>query len=578
MKFLNIILFILPIIHISWLYNIFSLPKIVFLSLALILFTGYLVITNKQTQNYSINKEKIIFISLLSLFILSLSVSLIFSPDSYTSFYGNIQRYYWFISYVFIFIFLIYFTLFSEKKDYNTICKYIVYAGTISAIIGILYYLWWIHYEWRNIWTIWQYNVNGIYLLIPLFLSLYFAFSQKNKKFYIFSIFILIWIILTKSRIAYWLSFLGIFYIIYLFFPWFSYKKKVISIIAWIIFTVILWILSFERLQNTDANNASIQSREILYTYGINSIKDSSIWAILFWNGLESQHILLQKQIQPELYLYEKAWHIPDRAHNIIIDWLIEYGIVWCTLFLIITLIFPIIIFLKKPEKNHKDKIIIFIIISLFIWNFFWFNYPLILIINCVLTLYFINSHSHQRIQKNNYFFLVNIICFIIVFVLSTIFTKETVLNYQITQVKEKKQIENIISSDNNFIKLELLKQNYSQEINQKIINDLEKTNNPLFLEFVLSYYLNQKIQNTEKILSTSKKLYKNHPYNITAILVLKQYCKIQNSLDCVTAKENELNKLFSADFFASNWDKNSFKNRKIQQLLEYYWLNQIPK
>jgi len=568
-------LLLFPLIHISWLYNLFSLPKIFFLSLALIFILLLIIINNKI--KIKVSKIHIYFYLWILLFLLILFIWLLNSPDLYVSLNGSIDRYYWLYSYIIVFIYILLILFNSNNKDIIQYLKIISIGGFIVALIWIIFYIFWIDYEHRNISTIWQYNVLWIYLIPPLLLSLYFFINNKIKKYLLFSIIILFSIILTKSRIALWISILSLIYIFFIYYGNLKIKYKIIPLLSiGILFIIILWLYS-DRLKLNDSNLASIDSRKILYSYSFDIIKESNYNKLFFWNSLESQKILIYKKIKPELYLFEKVWDIPDRAHNIILDWLIEYWILWFIMFIFLTLLIPIYLFILSKNKTFLDKIILLCIITIFIWNLVWFNYPIILIINLIFSIYFIIKYS--KLDKNKKYInikLLFLLFLLIVTFISYSFYKEILLNYKIKNLDNNEYISDILKSNNNYFKINLLLYSLDtnkNELSNKIIDMLYNTNNPLFLEYILSYYLSPNNQDLKKLNYISNKLLNIDKYNITAMLVKSEICYLNKDINCYKEVNDNLIELLPNIIKNDYNTLTRFQLIKKKKFLKYYWI-----
>ncbi len=572
------IFLIFPLIHFFWIYNVFSLPKILFLSIGVFLLCCLSIISFFQNKNHKLPKMSIYLFSGLVIFILFLVVWLLNSQNIYSSLYWTIDRYFWLFSYITIFIYFFFLALHIEKKHIIDYFKIIALSWFIASLFWIIYSLAWINYEWRIIGTIGQYNIFWLYLLTPLLLSLYIFFEKNIKKYLIYAIIIFIAILLTKSRVSFALAFIWLIFVSYLYYTKIQGIKRYILIISIIIITIFSWVFYYNRLKINQENIWSIKSRIMLFDYWLNTIKDSNISSLIFWNWIESQRDLLIKYLKPDIYLYEKVWFLPDKVHNLVIDSIIEYWFLGTFIYLAIFLFFPFILFYQKKNKDKIDKIIIFIILSIFIWNLVGFNYPIILFINLFFVLYF--TLDDDKIWLNKVLLKSIVVVFTCLSLFISIwYAKELDLNYKVNWFQNNLDYQKtIINSKNEEIKqkifLELFKTN--NYIIEWLLKDFEKSNDQLSLHYALFYYVNSENKDFKKIKEITNNLLLVYPYNIYWLKILSDICYYENNYDCF---RNSNNKIFSSIpkiMYQSNYKLTNFEIRKKTALLDFMWINDL--
>lgn len=560
-----------PLIHYFWIYNIFSLPKVIFLWVAILLIIFFWF---KKINKISLSKNQIIFYLFWIFFIILLLFWLLNSNDIYSSFYGTIDRYFWFITYFLVFTYIFLLDIFSDKKDFNTYLKLILVSWFLVSVFWVLYYFFWLHYESRIIATIWQYNVLWVYLISSLILSLYFFIKEKHKKYLFFFFVIFIAIFLTKSRVAFLLSFLWILWVVFLLFKSFSKKIKIIILLSVSLFLLLFSILNYNRLSINEENISSLKSRAIMLDYWVSAIKDMNLKEIIFWYWLESQKDILLKYISSKIYEYEKVWELPDRVHNFLLDSIIEYWFFWSFLFIFLTLIFPIILFFKLKNKTDLDRIIIFLIILIFLWNLVWFNHFCILFLNLFFVIYLL--------KDNQGIFKINKILLVFLWFITSIFLlflwKELILNYKILHFENNiKNQEFILNSKNEIFKQKLFMyflQNQDRSLFQ-LLEEFKKSNNHLSLNYALFYYVNNN-KDISIIKEITTKLLQIYPNNNYALNILKDLCFFEKDKKCFEETHKKIFDSFPKILFLDDEKLNDFQKRKKYKLFEFLGVKNI--
>ena len=292
------------------------------------------------------------------------------------------------------FIFFIVFLIYKHWKQFlyiNTkeLIKLFLISSSISLLFSILIkfrlweekllafwyinyvsdwtYNWWIPiYHWlenswiRRFWWIFDWPNQMAFFLI-LYTSLLLQFIKKKLEYYVILIIILLsWLmIMTYSRSALlWIfSWIWILFILNLKYIYKNYKKQLVSLLTiFFILSASLWIIFSDKLYNiflrTSSTKGHFDRMEIWY----NRFLSEPMWAWLAeaWPGY--RNIYKDKQTKAaEQYYIPESWFIQQ---------LIEWWIIYFTLFILILLNI-----LLKLNKNSKALFVWFI--AILIMNIF---------------------------------------------------------------------------------------------------------------------------------------------------------------------------------------------------------------
>lgn len=282
------------------------------------------------------------------LLIVFLVLSIIWSQNPQQSFFGSYYRndglLNWF-SY-FIFALLLSFYLVSEgqeklKQKTKTVLIAASSSATLVAIYAICQYFGLDFISWqepasishRASSTLFQPNFLASFLLLTIPLAGFLFFSENKKSIkYLFLLAGLLQIsalIFSGSRGA-WLAFIfsliGFFVIFFLRNK--ADRKKRVWILAGgiLLFLLIIFILfNSSRFRSVvDFSRGSSAYRLEIYQASLSQIKQSP-WLGF---GYENQKDRLAREYQKDWAVFESAYLLPDRAHNLILDLLLCFGIV----------------------------------------------------------------------------------------------------------------------------------------------------------------------------------------------------------------------------------------------------------
>ncbi|MDP2696314.1 MAG: O-antigen ligase family protein [bacterium] len=322
----------------------------------------------------------------------------IFSVDAYYSFWSRYER---MEGYIMILHLLVYFlmasTVLKSKKDWHVFFNIFIAAGLIASFYGILQ----IFGVLRSIQggaarvdgTIGNPTYFGAYLLLLLMPALY-LFSQSVKKAakYYYGIVAALFasmIYFTGTRGAMLALIVGIALYTLLYLLFFKPKdkreklhKKIAAgvMVAVVLLPIAFWLLKdasfvqknyvLARFANISLTEKTTRSRFMVWDIGLQAVKERPILGL----GQENFIYAFSKYYNPDLYDQE-PWF--DRAHNILVDWLVNAGILGLLSYL---LIFVVAIgtiwrlYRKKTLDFAVAALMVVILVSYFVQNLFVFD------------------------------------------------------------------------------------------------------------------------------------------------------------------------------------------------------------
>jgi len=335
-------------------YNIFELNKIVLfkiLVLLLFIFTFLRVIFYPPRFLLA---PKIFFKKywcLPTIFIVGLSLTLLSSVDPTLSFYGIFERQMGLSSYLFFFLWfvLISFNLLTETSaKIKRLVTVAVITGTLVAIYGLLQILNIDFFVWseppyltqRAFSSLGQPNFLASWLLLIIPLTGYLIYANRRflvKGFFVLALLIqLAGLFFTGSRgglLALFFAF--IVFLIYLLVSSSVSRNKKIFIVFAALLIGAATLVSFNyfspgRLNNLMAyNSGSVGARFNFYGAAVSAIKSRP----LLGYGLETGNKIFIGYYQSDWGVYDNVGGAPDRAHNLILDILLNAGIFGLLLF-----------------------------------------------------------------------------------------------------------------------------------------------------------------------------------------------------------------------------------------------------
>ncbi|KKT41603.1 MAG: Tetratricopeptide TPR_2 repeat-containing protein [Candidatus Giovannonibacteria bacterium GW2011_GWA2_44_13b] len=280
--------------------------------------------------------------------IIVLSLSTVFSVDANRSLWSNFERMEGLVGHVHLYLyFVMLIGLFRTEKDWWKFFHVSIAASLIAAVYSFLQLggALEIHQGGDRIdATLGNATYLSVYLLFHLFLLLYYYLKastaplagRKVRKIAYGIIFaaysVLLYHTATRGSI---LGFLGGLFLFALILGFTSREKKYRIASAGLISGVLLLVIGFYFLKETDF----IKNNSVLGRFRDISLSDSGnearfiIWNMAFqgfkehpvlgW-GMENFNLVFNKYYDPSLYTKE-PWF--DRAHNVFLDWLVAAGI-----------------------------------------------------------------------------------------------------------------------------------------------------------------------------------------------------------------------------------------------------------
>jgi O-antigen ligase/tetratricopeptide (TPR) repeat protein len=348
--------------------NIFELPKLQFLSIFLAITIITLIIYVLKNRKLEIRYNKIIYI-ILSLWLLSLLLSTIFSIAPSLSFWGSYYRLQGLYSHlVYIGFFLIFLHFLKDKKAQKTFLKALILIASITAVHGIFQQIGlgifskhtMEEFLNRSFSTFGHPNFFGQFLLFPIWISLYFLIKKKKIWPYgITTVLLLTSLLLTENRA----SILGLLAAAAIYILLTIKAKKSFKIL--IVALMSTGVLSFIFI--AAPSTRSLTTRLYIWEGAAKLITDHP----LIGSGLETFGLVFQRVTSSKFFELETLYSIADRAHNELIDIFVMQGIFGLIMFLTIILSTLYLAFFKK------DKLSMFCglgLISISVSNLFSFS------------------------------------------------------------------------------------------------------------------------------------------------------------------------------------------------------------
>lgn len=340
-----------------------------------------------------------IFISLL-FFIIILGLSSCWrSINPQRSFWGTVERMEGFSTWLHIFIFfLILVSVLRERKDWLNFFRFSVLFSIPIGIAGIIqrmgifnFYTQFDPANPRISATFGNPVFYGSYLVLIIFLAVLLGIFEEKKKFKIlfFAIFVfnVVLLLLTGTRGAWIGTISGIF----LFLIWFLFsakvsegKRKAFLFSVFLLFLFFLLFLLFSRL-GLVPKTSFLERYELLFSNLI-EFEDprANVWGLgievwkknpIFGYGLESFNFLYDKNYKASFIKNIPEDMFFDRAHNKIIDVLVETGILGLLAYFAI--FFAAIFLILKHREKFNDSLFLLLISLLFAYfvqNIFAFD------------------------------------------------------------------------------------------------------------------------------------------------------------------------------------------------------------
>lgn len=394
-----LIVFLTPIIFAFFQgnFNVFELNKLLWFRLAVSLIVVLFLIKIVLARKITVYKNNKIFILWGLLFLVFLS-GVIFSLHPQLSLIGNYPRHQGFLSYAYYLLFFLF--LIFNITNFGQIKKIILVSippSVLVCIYGIVQAynldpLRWQSSPGRIFSSLGQPNFLGYYLVLAIPLTIYaLIFLVKKNLWRILlglSLIIQIYSLsLTSSRGA-GLGLIGgaiVFGLLCLLIK--GYKKIFFSVIG---VGIILFVLLITNLQAVSSIKTNINYVDRIFSSFDLSLEGSSKIRLLYWQsaleefkttnwryrlfgyGIDTQEDLFIKYYRPDWALYERINSYPDRAHNLILDIWLQFGLIGLLIIasFSIYILSKAILYLKHHQTSRDKKywLVVFLISTIAVY------------------------------------------------------------------------------------------------------------------------------------------------------------------------------------------------------------------
>jgi putative inorganic carbon (HCO3(-)) transporter len=297
-------------------------------------------------------------------------ISLLWSIDTQSAFWGTADRQFGWISNFYFFLFFIFLSLNlvlskNKKKKINRLISTIGLSSFLVSIYAVAQYFGYDFLTWsepayitkRSMSTLGQPNFLGSFLIMAIPLLAYCIKNYRRiwlKIIYIIFLGFNIWALICSGSRGAWVGLiLSLFLSLFIFY---FKKNKLIFYFGTVIIIFMGIILFF--------SNSAIGERfrsAFDFESGSSSVR-ISIWQASFkaienrwWGyGLENQAEALAPYYEIDWAESNQVNSIPDKAHNLFLDHLITLGVIGLLLFLWFYFYFFRMIY--KSEQTSKDK------------------------------------------------------------------------------------------------------------------------------------------------------------------------------------------------------------------------------
>lgn len=338
--------------------SIFELDKLLVLRLFLFLSFLFLVLSGKKL---SLSKA---FIAPAIFLFISFLISLT-AFNQYNSFFGSYLRQFGFFT-QFSLVSIV-FLVWAYRDQFNFLEKVLgslFFSASFVAIYGILQYLNLDIYTWaepayltgRITSALGQANFLASFLLLSIFSGFYLLHLRCRDKWYrvVYFLALLIQVIalfLTASRGA-WLGFIFGIFLLLIFYSRQLSKKAMVSVMA--SFLLLIGVaFCFPGFRNRfisifDFNSGSVAIRLQIWNDVIDNYSDK----MLFGWGLNNGQEFFVRHYNTDGALFAPVNSLNDKAHNFVMDWFMEGGVL-----LLLAGLYLLFIVFKKVIKTWKDDV-----------------------------------------------------------------------------------------------------------------------------------------------------------------------------------------------------------------------------
>lgn len=364
-----------PLILLQSFYFPFIVPRNLFFRLLVdVIFALYLYLSIVDLNfRPKFNKGFILFF----LFVLSLTISSLLGGHFVYSFWSNFERMDGLVNWLHIILYIIVLLgIFKNKEQWHSFFKISLISALISALIAL---------GQRFGWSFVMASAGGArltalmgnaaylasYLMLHIFIVIYLLKIEWKKViwryFYLFSLILFVFILIsTETRGA----FLGLLVFAVLFslgYLWLQRKNRaklyyVVLVLLIAIFTFVTllftqkqatWVQGvslFNKIANISLSDTTAQSRLMIWRNSLEGVKEKPIFG---W-GEENFIYVFNKYFPIEIFhdTGSEVWF--DRPHNILVQHLVQGGVVGLLLYL--SVFFYLIFLLYKKYLQDKNE------------------------------------------------------------------------------------------------------------------------------------------------------------------------------------------------------------------------------
>jgi O-antigen ligase/Tfp pilus assembly protein PilF len=401
-----LVLFLVPIVF-AWQqgnFNIFELNKLLVFKVLLFLaclFTATSIII-KGTWRPIIDRRLLLIISSLVVYAL---VNIFLSLNPWQSFFGDYMRQQGIYS---LFYYWLWFIVLLHHWRSSLNVKSVLLVTVLASIPVVVYgFVQKLGFDWllwsepgtgRTFASLGQPNFLGYYLVLVIFLSL--AYSKLLVKLWhkllawLLLVLQLTVLIFTGSRGAFFGLLAGLALLVMLRFWRATSRLRIISLTT---LAIILALGSYLLVNNLIDRGLITNPTIVHYSSAFSSVQGSSKARLFYWQaawqdfqstswsrrllgyGKDTQRSVFVKYYQPEWGLHERLNSYPDRAHNLIIDLWLDFGLIGLLLFAIFNLyiISRAFIFWCQSRSDQLGSLIPYLLAAVcayFVSNLFGFS------------------------------------------------------------------------------------------------------------------------------------------------------------------------------------------------------------
>ncbi|GEM_PF-1315841 len=355
------LLFLSPLFFISGYTNSFDLGKnLLVRSMLLAIIFGFAALIVRDGKISFFRKRFSAPITLLCLGILAVfALSTLFSPAALQSFFGNSQRQFGFLSWIFLTGFFLLLLLFLNRRNIKMLAFTLVLSGTIVSFYALFQHFGFDplfqnydvdFFEKRVFSTLGNPDFLAQYIapLIPLACSFFLLSRRWWQKLAMATsvLLFLVTLVLTQSRA----SFVGLVVAVLIVAVWSLVKiaPKINLKKLFLGFTLLLAAFLFiffsplkdtpllKRFQPDATNIRSVQSRMIIWQSALGLIKDHP----LLGTGIDTFAIFFPQYVQPKFFELEETIHtVADREHNELLQFGVWGGLPAMLLYILLLVI-----------------------------------------------------------------------------------------------------------------------------------------------------------------------------------------------------------------------------------------------